>query len=147
VQLPLHVPHAQLAPHVCDPPVPQLWVAPGEHAPVPVHVDHVEYVPPLHVRDCVPQFPHACVSGRVQPTLHVPHAQVASHIWEPPVQAFVSPGLHAPPQSRQQLAADSVGPQTPSPQTSAFPNILVAKQRDRRTWHAEKLSGRGVSHK
>jgi hypothetical protein len=53
-------------------------------------------VPPLHVRDCVPQFPHACVNGWVQ-SAQVPHAQLAPHVCDPPVpQLCVAPGEQEP---------------------------------------------------
>jgi hypothetical protein len=42
-------------------------MAPAAHVPSPLHADHPDHVPPLQVRVCVPQFPHACV---VEPLGH-----------------------------------------------------------------------------
>jgi hypothetical protein len=47
------------------PPVPQLWVAAGVHAPSAVHAPHGDQVPCSQVRDCVPHIPHACSVGPV----------------------------------------------------------------------------------
>ena len=59
------VPQVHCAVQVCVPPV-QLCVAVVAHTPWPVQVPHVPHVPLLHVRDWVPQFPHACDVDPVQ---------------------------------------------------------------------------------
>ena len=68
------MPHVQLAVHVaiCVPHIPHacIRVAPGWHAPSPMHVPHVQ----LAVHVCVPQLPHICVS----PGVHAPQSSVAS---------------------------------------------------------------------
>jgi hypothetical protein len=58
--------HWQVGLHVCEPSWPQTCVAFGEQTPSPVQPDHPDHVPLLHVRVCVPQLPHACVSGPAQ---------------------------------------------------------------------------------
>ncbi len=69
------LPQAQLALHVSVPLV-QACVAPGEHAPPPVHDDHADHTPLVHVRVCVPwlQLPHACIDGPLH--AHTPPVQV-----------------------------------------------------------------------
>lgn len=60
------VPQWQSLPQVWEPPaVPQAWVAPGAHAPSPVHADHTDHIPvlPSQVCVCIPQLPHDWLAG------------------------------------------------------------------------------------
>ena len=71
-----HPPHAQVdASHVSVPcPPPHVCVEFAAHAPCPVQLDQLEYVPLLQVRDCVPQLPHVCVAAPEHgqaPAVHV----------------------------------------------------------------------------
>jgi hypothetical protein len=48
---PPHAPHAHEAEHVCMPPVPHAWIAPGAQTPSPVHAVQAPHTPFSHVRD------------------------------------------------------------------------------------------------
>ena len=52
--------------HVCVPPEPQAWVVLAVQTPAPVQIAQAPQVPLVHVRDWVPQFPHACDVDPVQ---------------------------------------------------------------------------------
>jgi hypothetical protein len=90
----------QLPPHDSVPLFPQVCVAPGEHAPSPLHADHADHVPvPLsHVRVCVPQSPQLWDAAPVHVWLvHAPHAQLPPHDCVPPLpQLWDEFGAHAP---------------------------------------------------
>jgi hypothetical protein len=95
-----HAPHVQLPPHDWVPPLPQLCVALGAHAPSPVHADQADQVPALwsHVRVWVPQLPHACDADPLQDWLpHGVHLQSIPHDCVPPLpQARMDAGAHSP---------------------------------------------------
>jgi hypothetical protein len=62
-----HPPHAQVLLQVSVPFPLQVWVAVGEHAPCPEHVDEDDQEPSLlQVPVSVPQLPHGCVAGPLQ---------------------------------------------------------------------------------
>lgn len=75
-----HVPHAQLAVHVCEPYVLHACVAAGTQAPCPVQLPLFCQVPALvHVCVSVPQLPHG--TGCVCPGAHMPTHAPARHVW------------------------------------------------------------------
>jgi hypothetical protein len=96
----LHVqaPHWHALLHACDPFPSHACVAPGVHAPSPVHADHADHTPPLHVRACIPQRPHACVAAPAQ--THCPAWQLdplghaTSH--DPQCKLLVCTSTHEP---------------------------------------------------
>jgi hypothetical protein len=84
--------------HVCVPPLPHAWVAPGAHAPSPPHALQSDQAPLLHVRLCVPHLPQAWIIGPLQVwPPHAPHWHCAVHVCKPPVpQAIIAPGAQVP---------------------------------------------------
>jgi hypothetical protein len=100
---PLHpqAPHWHETLQVCEPLASQIWVAPDAHAPWPAHADQADHVPPVHVRVCMPQLPHACDDA----PLHVhwplwqvePVGQAFPHVPQLPLSVVTS--THEPPQA------------------------------------------------
>jgi hypothetical protein len=94
-------PHWQVPAHDCDPLPWQACVAPGAHAPCPAQAAQADHVPALQVRVWVPQLPHACEVGPLQP--HCPAVQVdpdghtVPHA--PQLFASVCSSTHAPEQA------------------------------------------------
>jgi hypothetical protein len=84
--------------HVRVPPVPQASVALGTQAPSFAQADQSDQTPLLHVRDLVPQLPHAWAASPAQDWLpQAPHWQVASQVRVPPIpQASLAFGTQAP---------------------------------------------------
>jgi hypothetical protein len=88
--------HWQVAPQVCIPPVPQVRIEPGAHAPSPAHADQPDQTPLLHVRVWVPQAPQPWVVGprQVCPA-QGDHWQKPVQLWVPLMpQTWVAPGVH-----------------------------------------------------
>jgi hypothetical protein len=84
--LQVHVDHLQSVPQVSDPLVSHAFVAPGPQASggVSEQSDQADQTPAVHVRDWVPQLPHAWLLGPWQ--VQTPAMQV-----EPAAQALLHP--------------------------------------------------------
>jgi hypothetical protein len=75
-----HVPHAQLAVHVCMPYVLHPCVVVGAHAPCPEQVPLLCQVPAaVHVCVSIPQLPHG--TGCVCPGAHMPTQAAETQVW------------------------------------------------------------------
>jgi hypothetical protein len=83
---------------VCEPPIPQAWVAVGAQVPWFMHAPQSDQTPLLQVRAWVPQLPQAWVMGpaHVWPP-HEAHWQAGLHVCIPPdPHICIEPGAQAP---------------------------------------------------
>jgi hypothetical protein len=95
---PPQAPHWQAAVQVWVPPLPQACMAVGAQAPWFMHGPKADQVPLLHVRDWVPQLPHAWVAEPEQAWLpHAPQWQEPSQVCMPLLpQVCMAPGAQVP---------------------------------------------------
>jgi hypothetical protein len=93
--------HAQVAPQVSDPLLPQVCVAPGAHPPWPEHADQADQVPPVQVRVSMPQLPHVCDEAPLQAHWPFWHADPVGHAFPhvPQLPLSLVTFTQAPPQA------------------------------------------------
>jgi hypothetical protein len=134
-----HAPHLQSWLHDCIPPAPQACEAPLAHSPSPEQADQADHVPPLHMRDCVPQLPHVCDDGPLQlppesPPMLDPVSAPESFAVAPESFVLAPESFAVAPESREpvlestlaSIGVDPSGPTPTSDPTDASPPASLA---------------------